>query len=146
LGVVWEKAEAHYLAVAEGIDQRERRNLADDVRVPAPLTLIADQDHYLVTRVENVLNVELDVSPRLKPSSPVSPDALMAPIDVCEVGDQVPCTLRRVPFDPGVDEAEVEVAPGKALDPSGFLNPSVAARTISTFSCDIAYSAWPRSA
>jgi len=37
------------------------------------LTLIADQDDYLVTRVDDVLNVELDVSPRLEPPQAAKP-------------------------------------------------------------------------
>jgi hypothetical protein len=42
----------------------------------------------------------------------VGPHALMAPIDVGEIRDQVP-RLRCVPFDLGIEHREVEVAAGK---------------------------------
>ena len=78
--------------------------------------LVADQDDDLVARVQDVLDLELEASPRLKPPSPIDADALVAPIDVGKIRDQVP-RPRRVPFDLRVDEGEVEVAPGKARNP-----------------------------
>src|SRR5436309_15325836 len=90
LVLLGESAPAHYLAVAEGVDQRVRRKLGDDAGVPPPLALIADQSHHLIARVQYVPKVELDVSPSLIPPSPIGANALVAEIDVRQIGDQVP--------------------------------------------------------
>jgi len=101
--------------------------------VPPPLALIADQSHYVVTCVSHILNLKLKVSPRRQPLSPSMCEPLVAVIDAKEItgGGIV------LPHDVGVVEVECTLVVAGAEIPPASLG------TISTFACDIAYSARP---
>src|SRR5437764_5910326 len=80
--------------------------------MPSPLTLISDQHDNVVTGIQHILNLELQVPPCLKPSPPIGADSLMTPIDLGQVGNHL-VKSRRIPFNLVINPPEVEVAAGK---------------------------------
>ena len=89
---------AHELATENGEHQPIRRHLDDDAPVSPHLALIADQRHDLVTCIQDVLHLELEVFPRLQPASPVGSNTLVAAVDARETpsnpgGAQVVCAV-----------------------------------------------------
>ena len=98
-------APAHDLAAANGEHQTIRRHLGDDPAAPSPLTLVADQRHDLVTRVLDILYLELDITPSLQPLLLVGSYSFVAPVDATEIVNQGRM-IRRVPLDLRVVEHE----------------------------------------
>ena len=54
------------------------RDIGGDAAVLAPLALVADQRHDLVTGVEDVLQLEVQVAPGRQPVAPVGSNAVVA--------------------------------------------------------------------
>jgi hypothetical protein len=104
--------------------------------MPSPLALISDQRDHLITRVDHILKLEVEVTPRRKPVPPVSPYALVPVVDPHDVVGQPSDHSRRIPFNLRVIELE-----GPLM--LAVREPLQQVRTISTFSCDIAYSESP---
>ena len=92
-------APAHDLAPAKGEDH-SICELDRDATVPSPLALVVEQHHHVVTRVSQILDLELDVLTRRQPAPPKGPDALVAMVDARYVGDDSFDSCR-VPFDLG---------------------------------------------
>jgi hypothetical protein len=110
-------APAHDLAAANGEHHPVCGDLGRDATVPSPLALVAEQRHDVVTRVPQILDLELDVLPRRQPASPKGPNALVAAVHARYVGDRL-LYSRGVPFDLRIVEVECSlvIAPPKGLN------------------------------
>src|SRR4029079_2964620 len=99
-------APSNDLPAANREHQPIRLYLGDDPAMPSPLALVSDQRDHLITRVDHILKLEVEVAPRRKPVPPVSPYALVPVVDAGDVVGQPSHHSRRIPFDLRVIEVE----------------------------------------